>query len=237
MSQPASNESCVILVPVGNRIEPACEAALRELERRGYTVQRVHGFSAIDQGRNVMATRALDGGFEELMWIDSDVAFHPQDVERLRRHELPLCCGIYPKKGQRAFAFNFLPETQSVRFGEHGGLLRIERAGMGFVHTRRAVYERIVEACSLPVCNEIYGERMLPFFQPMIVPDAVGHSYLPEDFAFCERARQAGHKIVVDTTLRLGHVGSYVYGWEDAGQAVPRVTGARFRFGPDGVER
>ena len=46
---------------------------------------------------------------------------------------------------------------------------------------------------------------------------------------------QAGHKIVVDTTLRLGHVGSYTYGWEDAGQAVPRVTGARFRYGPGGV--
>ncbi|MFO0636272.1 MAG: hypothetical protein U0168_25860 [Nannocystaceae bacterium] len=232
MSKPASNESCVVLVPVGNRIEPACEAALRELERRGYAVQRVYGFSAIDQGRNVMATRALDEGFEEMMWIDADVAFHPQDVERLRRHQLPLCCGIYPKKGQRAFAFNFLPETQSVRFGEHGGLQRIDRAGMGFVHTRRAVYERIVAACSLPSCNEIYGERMLPFFQPMIVPDAVGHSYLPEDFAFCERARQAGIEIVADTSIRLWHIGSYPYGWEDAGREVQRFTDFTFHITP-----
>lgn len=48
------------------------------------------------------------------------------------------------------------------------------------------------------------------------------------------RARPAARSLV-DTTLRLGHVGSYTYGWEDAGQAVPRVTGARFRYGPGGV--
>jgi hypothetical protein len=53
----APNEACVILVPVNTEIETACESALKALERRGYPVWRVHGFSAIDQGRNQMASR------------------------------------------------------------------------------------------------------------------------------------------------------------------------------------
>ncbi len=56
------------------------------------------------------------------------------------------------------------------------------------------------------------------------------YRYLSEDYAFCERAGQAGHRIVVDSTIRLGHVGKYNYAWEDAGQAIPRVTGATFRY-------
>jgi hypothetical protein len=45
-----------------------------------------------------------------------------------------------------------------------------------------------------------------------------GHWYLPEDYAFCERARRCGYKIMADTTIRLWHHGSYGYTWEDAGK-------------------
>ena len=67
--------SLVILVPVSRHIERGCEEGLRELERRDYAMWREWGHSAIDQGRNAMASRALAAGFEELMWIGADVAF------------------------------------------------------------------------------------------------------------------------------------------------------------------
>ena len=57
----------------------------KALERRGYVVRRVVGFSAIDQGRNQLATDAMAEGFEETMWIDSDVGFEPEAVDALRR--------------------------------------------------------------------------------------------------------------------------------------------------------
>jgi hypothetical protein len=91
---------CVVLVPFAGFIHPECESALVELERRGYEVRRVAGFAAIDQGRNQMATDALLDGFDETMWIDADVEFPPDGVEQLRAHGLPICCGVYPKKGQ-----------------------------------------------------------------------------------------------------------------------------------------
>ena len=108
-------------MPVGGAIDPACDDALRELERRGHPVWRVRGYSAVDAARNQMATDALAQGFDELMWIDADIVFHPDDVERLRTHNLPFTCGLYPKKGPRQFACEFLPGTPSVRFGKNGG--------------------------------------------------------------------------------------------------------------------
>jgi hypothetical protein len=198
---------CVVLVPVASAIEPACEAGLRALEARGYPVRRVYGYAAIDQARNQMATDALAAGFPELIWVDADVAFDPDAVERLRKHGLPVCCGLYPKKGRRAFACDFTPATPVVPFGDGGGLIEVGHAGFGFMHTRREVYEKIQAVERLPVCNEQFGERMVPFFQPMVVASAGGHRYLAEDYAFCERARRAGFSVIADTSIRLWHWG------------------------------
>jgi hypothetical protein len=212
----------VILVPVGNRIEPGCDEGLRTLERRGYPVRRVFGYSAIDQARSQMATDALADGFEWLMWIDADVVFEPRDVDRLRTHERPFICGIYPKKGVRAFAANFASDTRCVKFGRHGGLVTVPRIGFGFALNHRDVYARIRDHARLPVCNRAWGETLVPYFMPMVAEDDGLPSYLAEDFAFCERATAAGISIFVDTTVRLWHVGTYPYGWEDAGRDVQR---------------
>jgi hypothetical protein len=200
-----------------------------ELELRGYTVRRVFGFAAIDQARSQMASDALADGFDELMWIDSDIGFDPDAVTTLRAHGLPIVCGIYPKKGMQALACNLLPETERVTFGQDGGLIEIGFAATGFLYTKRSVYEDVARDSKLPVCNKRFGGRgMTPYFLPMLVEDEGGHWYLGEDFAFSERARRAGHRIQADTSIRLFHIGRYGYSWEDAGTTIPRY--ARFDF-------
>lgn len=214
---PMDPRRCAILVPFASAIMPACEQALRELERRGYQVRRVGGYAAIDQGRNQMATDALLDGFEETMWIDADIDFHPDAVDRLRSHGLPIVCGIYPQKAKRALASHLMPGTTKTVFGKEGGLIEILFAGAGFLHTRREVYAAIQERLGLPVCNERFRIPLIPFFHPMLHEYEDGHWYLAEDYAFCQRARQCGFKIMADTTIRLMHVGNYSYGWEDSG--------------------
>jgi hypothetical protein len=46
--------------------------------------------------------------------------------------------------------------------------------------------------------------------------------YLGEDYAFCERVRRCGFRVLADTAIRLWHVGSYRFGWEDAGRDMGR---------------
>ncbi len=214
---PLDPGKCVILVPFSGFIHPGCERALQELERRGYPVRRVGGYAAIDQGRNQMATDALIDGFDETMWIDSDVEFDPGAVDQLRAHGLPICCGVYPQKGRRALACHVLPGTREVVFGKAGGLNELLYAGAGFLHVRRQVYLTLQHRLGLPVTNERFGSPMIPFFLPLPHPIEDGTWYLAEDYAFCERARRCGFKVVADTSIRLWHVGGYTYGWEDSG--------------------
>ncbi len=225
---------CVVLVPYLTHIEPACEHGLRALEKAGLEVLRYPSGAAIDRSRCDAATAALREGVDEILWIDSDISFEAADVERLRGHDHSVVAGLYPKKGVRDFAAHLLPGTEELRVGEGGGLTEVRCVGAGFLLTRRRVYEDIQRFFSLPVCNSRFGQPTVPYFLPMVVADEGGEPgsywYMGEDYAFCERARQAGHKVWADTTIRLGHVGKYTYGWEDAGDGVTRVTGATFRF-------
>lgn len=237
MPDPADPKACVILVPCGRPVEPDCDAGLRALEARGYAVRRVPGYSAIDQARCILAADALRDGFEELLWVDSDVAFDPADVDRLRAHRLPLACGLYACKGRRRLACEFLPGTDRLAFGREGGLVEVRYAGFGFMLTRKEVYDRMREVLGMPECNRRFGQPIYPWFLPTLVPDAGGYWYLGEDYAFCERARQCGFRVMADTAVRLWHVGSYGYSWEDAGADRKRFGTYTFHLRPPGEAR
>lgn len=213
---------CVVLVPVADKIEPACARGLFELERQGYAVWRLYGASAIDQARSQMASDALNAGFEELMWIDADIDFPFDAVNRLRALDLPVVCGVYAKKGRRELVVHFEPGTEQLVFGKDGGLLEIKYAATGFLLTKRSVYEKIQAQEQLPVCNRQFGNPTVPYFLPMIVEDGENHWYLGEDFAFSERCRRSGFPIIADTRIRLGHIGREAYSWEEAGSDVQR---------------
>ena len=230
---PAPRQECVILVPYSGSITQECADSLQELERRGYPVWRAGGFAAIDQGRNQLATDALLKGFKETLWIDSDIGFHPDAVETLRSHPHPIICGVYPQKGKRALACHILPQTESMRLGSEGGVHEILYAATGFLLVRRKVYLTLQHEMNLPVCNERFEHPMIPFFQPLVRPIEDGYWYLAEDFAFSHRARQCGYRVYADTTIRLWHVGSYRYGWEDAARTNKRYDSFEMTFDPE----
>lgn len=234
---PLDPRRCIVLVPFSGFIHDDCETGLRELERRGYTVRRVGGYSQIDLARSQLATDAVLEGFEETLWIDSDVVFHPDDVETLRRRNLPIVCGVYPQKGKPSLACHIMPGTPPTVFGRDGQVIEILYAGTGFLLIRREVYLSIQRELTLPTANERFGRPLVPFFLPLVRPHDEGAWYLGEDYSFCHRARDCGFKIHADTTIRLWHIGTYRYGWEDAGKSRPRFDPFQLHFDDGGLIR
>lgn len=196
---------CVVLVPVQSTLEPETEAGLRELSDRGYSVRFLKGASDIVLARSTMATQALNDGFAETFWIDADVVFNPDDVDRIRSHGKPFVAGLYPRKGQASFAAQ--PLEDDIKFGDQGGLTAMKYVGFGFTYVRREVYEAMGLEASKGGYN---GQDVVPYFLPVSGP-----CYLSEDYAFCSRASDAGFEVLADTTVKLGHVGRHVWTWDD----------------------
>lgn len=228
----ADNRKCIILMPVGSNIERPTEASIMMLKDRGYSVMIRYDVSDINKTRSYMATKALSDGYEELMWIDSDVVFDPDSVDVLRSHDLPITCGLYClKRKEGGIAGTLRHDCEKMTFGPRGGLVEMRHAATGFLHTRREVYESIENKFKLPMCDN--GDDLgyiTPYFYPMLVHDGEKYRYLGEDISFCERVNQAEYKIYADTTIRLIHIGKYGYSWEDMAGDRPRAMTFELEF-------
>jgi hypothetical protein len=81
--------------------------------------------------------------------------------------------------------------------------------------------------------SDLPGTPCPPLSVPPTEVPGVGNWSLSEDYAFCERARRCGFAITADTTIRLWHVGTYRYGWEDAGSTKERFGRYVFQIAPE----
>jgi hypothetical protein len=120
----------------------------------------------------------------------------------------------------------FQLETQRVGVGTAGGLLPVKYVGAGFVLVRRVAFEAVQKHFALPRVADPAGD-IVPYYLPMVTEVRSGQlGYLGEDYAFCERLRRAAVPVLVDTSLRVGHIGQHTYHWEDVIQEHERVDGA-----------
>jgi hypothetical protein len=216
----------IAICPYHAFIEPACERGLSGLESRGWTVWRRPGSAAIDRERSRLATAALDEGYDAVLWVDSDQDFEPDAAEALDAQGVPFVSALIARRGVRDFACVFDDASERVGVGTAGGVVRVRYVGAGFALVRRPAFAAVQAHFSLPRILDAAG-AIVPYYLPMVTEVSAGTlGYLGEDFAFCERLRRAGVQVLVDTRLRVGHIGRYTYQWEDVLHAVARVDGA-----------
>lgn len=205
--QGVQKRQCIVLVPFYSDIPQKVRNLLGQLRKKDYEVWEVPGISAIDQARCHMAQSALNLGYRELMWLDADVLSDVSAFDRIRARNLPIVAGIYPvKDGTGRPCIDVLETTDLSK-----PLTEVRYAATGFLYTKAEVYENIALKLKLEQCSSRFGP-LFPWFQP----GPFKRRYLGEDFMFCERARQCGYRVMVDTTIRLQHIGMFGYTWNQA---------------------
>lgn len=224
-------KKAIALVPVASYVDLDCDVHLRALESTGIRVDRLKGSSAIDFTRCVQATKVMNSGFEQLLFIDSDMIFDPADAIKFFQSDEPVIGAVYAAKrlnpGQMNVAYD--PSVREVAYGDtgDGAKYRLYPAvglGAGFLRIKIDVLRRMVKELNLPLCH-FGGDRAYPFFMPMIrqFRDEELPRYWCEDYAFCHRCRDMGVIPKADATVRTGHMGGYPYMWEEGrGDYIPR---------------
>jgi GT2 family glycosyltransferase len=165
-----------------------------------------YGESGIVRVRNNIAERALAWEPDYLFWVDDDMAFNNDIVEKLLSHKKDFVCALMFSKNP--------PFIPTIKKCQEGNVLSfnnyvdypknsfVEIAGCGFAAT--LVHRRIFEDLVLSTDNgtEWFEERKL----------GIGES---EDINFCIRARKKGHKIWCDTSAKTRHIGGIGIGEEN----------------------
>lgn len=172
------------------------------------------GDSLVTRARNVAAAEFLMSDFTHFMYIDSDIGFRVEHIERLIRADKDVICGAYPKKQDNP-EFPLNPWTQNLMEAKRDGdLMELKDAPTGFMMIKRSVFERIMAErpdlkCEIGPVDQDRANCSYAFFDTAI--DPVDRRYLSEDFAFCRICQSLGMTVWLDPKISLSHFGSKLY--------------------------
>jgi len=154
----------------------------------------------IQNQRADLALDAMAEGCTHILFIDSDMTF-PQDmVERLIKHDLDIvatnCARRRIPTGPTAQKYGPDGERELVyTMPESTGIEEVGSIGMGVMLIKRNVFEKLTE----------------PWFETPWRTDKRG--YIGEDIFFCRKAQAAGYKIYIDhdVSKEIGHIGTFKF--------------------------
>jgi len=194
--------------------------------------------SLITRARNYLADEFLRSGYTHLLFLDSDIAFDPNDILTCLALDKDIIGGPYPKKSINwdnvalaarthpnmnlgdleqltgHFVFNPVPGTKTFKVTEPLEVLEI---GTGFMMIKKEVFGRFEQAYPhlkykpdhIGQANFDGSRYIHAFFDTVIDPDS--ERYLSEDYMFCQYARRIGIQIWLCPWMRTQHVGTYPF--------------------------
>jgi hypothetical protein len=193
------------------------------------------GDALISRARQDLVTRFIETPqATHLLFIDADIGFQPEQVERLLNFDVEMAVGAYPNKRLDLNKVRYVVEKKKevkssdlwsygVEF-ENPGKINIKNgfalalyAGIGFALIQKSVFQKMIKqypelkytAGFLPSDPFPQSENRYALFNEYI--DESTSQYLSEDRSFCRRWTRMGGEIWVDTQSRLQHVGPTVF--------------------------
>jgi hypothetical protein len=187
--------------------------------------------SLITRSRNTLVSQFLQTEATHLLFIDADICFEPEQVFHMLRFDHEFVGGVYPLKvidwsrpavkraatAQESFSSAPLLYVGTLCSGKdretQGRFATAIYCGGGFMLLKRAVIERMIAAypetryMSTHAYSSFKTAQSYALFDCMI--DKETAVYISEDFAFCQRWRDIGGKIWLDTQGKLIHIGAY----------------------------
>lgn len=198
----------LIAIPCMSMVHTMFMASLIQLKVEGEIEFSMTDSSLIYDARNRLSQKAVEEGFDRVLWLDSDMTFDRDTFQKLSKRMdegynivsglyfkrrdpiLPVVykeCGSYEKDGDTlpiAREYSDYPD----------GIFEIAGCGFGCVMMSTKVLKEVAETYGLP-------------FSPILG--------FGEDLSFCCKASKLGYKLYCDSGVKLGHVGNYIFTEKD----------------------
>lgn len=191
----------LIAVPCMDMVSARFAQSLATLKKDGKCSVSFLVGSLVYDARNKLAALAVENESDYILWLDSDMVFPPNTLERMmgvldEHPEIDILSGLYFRRGHP-----FTPVLFSkLEVNKEGtlewedctdvpdGLFEVAGCGFGGVLMRTD--------CLLDIAAKEGGGV---WFTPFINAG--------EDLAFCVRARQNGYRIFCEPSIEFGHMG------------------------------
>ena len=165
--------------------------------------------SLVYDSRNMLALTAIEKDVDRILWLDSDMVFTPDTLVKLSHDmdTIPDCemvTGLYTKRiiPYTPVIYRELNEPDVGPDGQVVGhihayedypinsIFKVEACGFGCVMTSVSLIRKVIDK---------FTSAFLPYL------------WAGEDLSFCYKVKQLGIPIYCDSSIKCGHIGSFVY--------------------------
>ena len=150
--------------------------------------------SIVHWNRESIVQKAIEENCSHVLFVDTDMVFDADAAGRLLRRDKDIIGVDYnTRKLPTVSTVKIHDENGDFIKEEKDGLLKCAGVGTGFMLIKTLVFTKLSH----------------PWF--MFESNDKGEVVYGEDMWFCNKARKAGFEIFADLTIKVGHIGDYIY--------------------------
>lgn len=197
--------SIYVAIPCGDSVNTEFMKYLLALHASKGTAYGITVATLIYDARNTLAQAAMDSECDKMLWLDSDMTFDSDIIERLSAdidEGREFVSGLYFTRKNpikpvifKNTGYKTLPDGMKESY-----------AGFYMDYPRDEIFE--IEAAGFGICmmtvdllKKVYENYGAPF-APM--------TGFGEDISFCKRCRELGIPLYCDSRIKAGHIGTTV---------------------------
>lgn len=185
-------------VPSNRLIKPETAQSLLDLVTKGthdfHIVVASEGYT-IAENRTYIAVQAYNNGSDYLFFVDDDMKFNPNILDKLLAHDKDIIGGVYSsrKKDSPRLVYRSMEDVVDLNKEPLTELTQVIAKGTALM----LINMRVFKGMARPWFEFTYDEN--------------GMCTEGEDWFFCRKARAHGFEVWVDPTIENKHIGDYEY--------------------------
>ncbi len=155
----------------------------------GYTVA---------ENRNYTAVQAVRNGSDYLFFVDDDMVFEPDYVDKMIAHDKDIVGGVYASRMEDSPLLVYdinkpLEEPYDLRKDKVDKLTQVHAKGTALMLIKTRIFKKIPQ----------------PWFE--FTYHKNGMVKEGEDWSFCKKARKYGFEVWADPNIKTGHLGEKIF--------------------------
>lgn len=153
----------------------------------------------LQRARNDTVQLALEMECDDLIFIDSDIEWKPEDFFKLLDHKADVIGGTYPKKSSIE---EYVLKQKENTIIQSDGFLSVAGLGTGFVKLSNSAMQYLWDTSEPYIDPKDNKERRMIF--DVVIKNQSLHS---EDIHMFDKLSEGGFKIWLDTNITCNHSG------------------------------
>ena len=193
----------LIAVPCMDSVPVEFMTSFVNLRKAGDTRYAVIKNTLVYDARNQFAAKAIDGGYDRVLWIDSDMTFDSDALDKLNvtmdETGAPYVTGLCFKRRiptgptiYKSIEYDFPTRAKATPYADY---------------PRDAVFDVAASGCALVLMETKLIQDVFDKYGPPFTP----LPQLGEDLSFCWRVKELGRRMICNSAVKAGHCGFYEF--------------------------